>query len=65
MAVTVSFEQVKALTAQLPPTERLKLMVHICEQLSNALPREWAVSPVASAEAIAGERARQEREIFV
>jgi hypothetical protein len=61
MAGIVSFEHVKELTAQLPPTERLKLMAHICEQLSDALPQEWVVPPIVSSEGIAEERARQEQ----
>ena len=34
MSNRVTLEQVEQLTAQLPPPERLKLVVHICEQLS-------------------------------
>lgn len=34
MSNRVTLEQVEQLTAQLPPPERLKLVAHICEQLS-------------------------------
>ena len=54
MASSISVEQLEALAAQLPPTERLKLIVHICQQLSVAMPVE---APAASPE----ERAEQER----
>ena len=54
MTEPVTLEQVAALAAQLPPADRLKLVVHVCEQLSIVLP---AVSPEANAE----EQARQER----
>ncbi|MBI3302645.1 MAG: hypothetical protein HYZ72_11320 [Deltaproteobacteria bacterium] len=54
MTEPVTLEQVAALAAQLPPADRLKLVVYVCEQLSIVLP---AVSPEANAE----ERARQER----
>jgi len=54
MASSISVEQLEELAAQLPPTERLKLVVHICQQLSAALP---VGAPAASSE----ERAGQER----
>lgn len=34
MANRVTLEQVEQLATQLPPPERLKLVAHICEQLS-------------------------------
>lgn len=34
MARGVSLEQLEELVAQLPPSDRLKLAAHICEQLS-------------------------------
>ena len=36
MADDPSLEQLEELVAQLPPSERLKLAAHICEQLSTA-----------------------------
>jgi hypothetical protein len=50
----VTLEQVEELAAQLPPAERLKLVAHVCEQLSTVLP---AVSLEQEAET----RVRQER----
>jgi hypothetical protein len=38
MTETVTLAQVEALAAQLPPTERLQLVAHVCEQLSVTLP---------------------------
>ncbi len=54
MADTMTLEQVEELAAQLPPTEQLKLVAHICEQLSVILP----VMPLRED---GEERARQER----
>ena len=54
MPELVTLPQVEELAAQLPPAERLKLVAHVCEQLSATLP---PVSPNEDAE----ERARQER----
>ena len=54
MTNTVSLEQLEELATQLPLGERLKLVVHICQQLSAALPAE----PVAES---SEERAQQER----
>ncbi len=36
MAGDLSAEQLEELLAQLPPSDRLKLAAHICEQLSTA-----------------------------
>lgn len=36
MANIVTLDQVEQLASQLPPSERLKLVAHICEQLSVA-----------------------------
>ena len=38
MTETVTLAQVEALAAQLPLTERLQLVAHVCEQLSVTLP---------------------------
>lgn len=38
MAETITLERVEELAAQLPLTEQLKLVAHICEQLSVILP---------------------------
>jgi hypothetical protein len=38
MADTITLEQVEELAAQLPPIDQLKLVAHICEQLSVVLP---------------------------
>ena len=38
MTETVTLAQVEALAAQLPLTERLQLVAHVCEQLSVVLP---------------------------
>ena len=38
MPEPVTLEQVEVLVAQLPPIERLKLVAHVCEQLSTVLP---------------------------
>ena len=54
MASSISVEQLEELAAQLQPTEQLKLIVHICQQLSAAL-------PVGAPEASPEERAGQER----
>lgn len=54
MIEPVALEQVEELVAQLPPTEQLRLVAHVCEQLSTTLP---AVSPEESAE----EQAQRER----
>jgi len=35
MSSKVTLEQVEQLAMQLPPTEQLKLVAHICEQLSS------------------------------
>ncbi len=50
MTEPVTLEQVEVLAAQLLPTDQLKLVAHVCEQLSTALP---TVSPE--------ERRRKER----
>lgn len=38
MTETVTLAQVEALAAQLPLTERLQLVAHVCEQLGVTLP---------------------------
>ncbi|MCS6860663.1 MAG: hypothetical protein NZT92_10135 [Abditibacteriales bacterium] len=38
MADTITLARVEELAAQLPPTEQLELVAHICEQLSVLLP---------------------------
>ena len=50
MSDPVTLEQVEQLVVQLPPAERLKLVAHICEQLSTV--------PIAERD---GEKARRER----
>lgn len=55
MANTITLEQVEELATQLPPTEQLKLVAHLCDQLSTTL-------PVAPAEKDIDEQARQEWE---
>ncbi len=50
MTEPVTLEQVEVLAAQLPPTDQLKLVAHVYEHLSTALP---TVSPE--------ERGRKER----
>jgi HD superfamily phosphodiesterase len=54
MADTVNLEQAERLVAQLPSQEQLKLVAHICEQLSITL-------PVAFSEKSADEQARQKQ----
>ena len=53
MTSTVSLEQLEELATQLPLTERLQLVAHLCQQLSSALTAEPA--PESSEE-----RAQQE-----
>jgi len=54
MSNRVTLEQLEQQVAQLPPHEQLKLVAHISKQLS-------AMPLATPTEAIAGERARQER----
>ena len=36
MAETITLEQIEKLVGQLPPTQQLKIIAHICKQLSAA-----------------------------
>lgn len=54
MSNRVTLEQVEQLAAKLPPSEQLKLVAHISEQLS--------AKPLAAATGVDGEAMRRQRE---
>ncbi|MBI3989800.1 MAG: hypothetical protein HY347_09305 [candidate division NC10 bacterium] len=57
----VTLDQLEQLVAQLPPQEQLKLVVHICEQLS-ALP--FAIPTVVDDEELQRQREKEADELL-
>jgi hypothetical protein len=55
MSNTVTLEQVEAMAAQLSPRDRLKLVAHVCDQLSASPPL-----PMSEAEYAAWEKECEE-----